>query len=62
MTTLSSPGINVLWSVCHIDETVLKKSPLVKLYFSFLASTIVPSAVKVLFIHYITFRRDSKSS
>lgn len=57
MITLSSPGIKALWSVCHKDETILKKSSFVKLYFCFLISAIVPSAVKVLFIHYITSQK-----
>lgn len=53
MTTLSSPGMNVWWSVCHKDETVLKKSCFVKLSFSFFWSTTTPSAVKVFLIHCI---------
>lgn len=56
MTTLSNPGINVLWSVCHKDETVLRKSFLVKLSFSFFWFAMVPSAVKVFLIHYLEFR------
>jgi hypothetical protein len=52
MRALSPPGINLLWSTCHIEETTFKKSSLVKLYFCFFLFTTLPSLVNVYFIHY----------
>ena len=56
MRALSLPGINLLWSTRHIEETTFKKSSLVKLYFCFFLFTTFPSLVKVFFIHYIPKR------
>lgn len=57
--TLISPGINLLWSALHIEETTFKKSSLLKLYFCFFWFTTFPSFVNVFFIHCISSTIES---